>query len=147
MMSAEPGYARLGEDEQTTVQPPLYEDRYLAVTRAALIIKRFYFPTLSARAIPWTAIEWVRLARDADVKWYELKMWGMGVGTIWWNCRARALTWDGGPRLHGMGEILATNVVVKVKGAWIRPGSFVEQPEAAMAAIGQLIYRSHAHSE
>ncbi|KAJ2828923.1 hypothetical protein IWW50_001125 [Coemansia erecta] len=143
-------YTRLPEDE-SAAEPlqVLYEDKYLLVSTKALVIKRYYFPSMGSRAIPWSKIEWVRMARDADVKWYALKEWGMGVGTIWWNCKARLITRDRdsccGLKVNGMAAIRATNIVVKVKGACIRPGSYVDRPEPAMAAIGRLIYRNHSH--
>ncbi|KAJ1740767.1 hypothetical protein LPJ78_004206 [Coemansia sp. RSA 989] len=148
MMLAEDDYRLIGEEPNEEV---LYEDRYLIVHERALVIKRYYFPSLGSRAIPWNKIERVQIARDADVKWYELKMWGMGFGTIWWNCKPRVITWNRYGRrfeINGLSQILATNIVVGVKNSWIRPGTFAENPQQAMAAIGRLLYRNpHLHSE
>ncbi|KAJ2706036.1 hypothetical protein H4S00_007106 [Coemansia sp. D1744] len=149
-MATESGqaYERLPEDETAPLEI-LYEDSYVQVSTRALVIKRYYFPSFGSRAIPWNKIEWVHLARDANVKCYELKDWGMGIGSIWWNCRSRLIVRGTRPytlKISGLQNTLASNIVVKVKNAWIRPGSYVDRPDLAMAAIGQLIYRNHPHS-
>ncbi|PIA14335.1 hypothetical protein COEREDRAFT_82849 [Coemansia reversa NRRL 1564] len=147
------GNSRESEPAEATTNQwqVLYEDKYLKVTEEALIVKLYYFPTLGSRTIYWEEIEWVKIASEANVGWLELKMWGMGFGSIWWNCKARLLnignSRNDGRLVNRLSDILATNIVIKVKGACIRPGSFVEHPDAAMAAIGQLIYRNHPHTE
>ncbi|KAJ2608808.1 hypothetical protein H4S08_004308 [Coemansia sp. RSA 1365] len=129
----------------------VYEDKYLKVTEEALVVKLYYFPTLGSRTIRWEEIEWVKMASEANIGWLGLKMWGMGFGSVWWNCKARLLnvgnSRNGRRLVNRLSDILATNIVIKVKRACIRPGSFVEHPEAAMAVIGQLLYYNHSHTE
>ncbi|KAJ2157956.1 hypothetical protein GGF46_004122 [Coemansia sp. RSA 552] len=139
--------ASVGDSEGGGASVVLYEDGYLRVTDQVLVVKRYYFPTLGSRVIPWSQIEWVRLASQAGVQWYTLKMWGMGIGTIWWGWATRVVRWDNdaGWRISGLSEILATNIVIKTKDSWLRAGSFVEDAGQAMAAINQAIYRTHPH--
>ncbi|KAJ2799121.1 hypothetical protein H4R20_004554, partial [Coemansia guatemalensis] len=117
----------------------LYEDEYLKVTEEAITVKRYYFPTFGWRTIPWRQVEWVKLASQTNVGWLQLKVWGIGFGRIWWNCNMRLFdigrSRNGGRLVNGLSDILAGNIVIKVKEAWIWPGSFVENPDAAMAAI------------
>ncbi|KAJ2496929.1 hypothetical protein GGH96_005474 [Coemansia sp. RSA 1972] len=149
-MATESGqvYERLPEDETAPLEI-LYEDEYVQVSTRALVIKRYYFPSLGSRAIPWNSIEWVKLARDASINWFGMKCWGMGISPVWWNCKARLIV--RGSRwytlkINGVQNLLSSNIVVKVKDAYIRPGSYVDCPDLAMAAIGQLIFHNHPHS-
>ncbi|KAJ2793617.1 hypothetical protein H4R20_006489, partial [Coemansia guatemalensis] len=117
----------------------LYEDNYLKVTEEAVTVKRYYFPTLGSRTIPWRQVEWVKMASEVDVGWLQLEMWGNGFGRIWWNFKVRLLN-IGRSRYSGslnnrLSQILANNIVIKVKEARIWPGSYVKHPDAAMAAI------------
>ncbi|KAJ1965032.1 hypothetical protein GGI12_001054 [Dipsacomyces acuminosporus] len=122
----------------------LYDDRYIKVTREGLEIFNYYFPTGTSRFIRWESIEYVRTAKEAGVKWYALKQWGMSLGNIWWAFKFRIVkATAGGIGVRTYDEILQSNIVVKVHGGIIRPGSFVQYPEEAMMVIRKMV-RKHS---
>ncbi|KAJ2897942.1 hypothetical protein GGI21_004900, partial [Coemansia aciculifera] len=91
--------------------------------------------------IPWEQIEYVKTAEELQVRWYELKGWGMAFSDIWWNCSARCVKYP--PRdgwgFHDKEHILKTNFVVKVKDSSIRCGSHVDHPDEAMEAVSRFV--------
>ncbi|KAJ2688271.1 hypothetical protein IWW39_002315 [Coemansia spiralis] len=127
----------------------LYEDQYLLVTNKGITIRRYYFPFLSDRFVPWDQIEYVKTAKDLGVKWYEIKEWGSAWSNIWWNCAWRFFRdpFQDGLGLNGMEHVLRHNIVVKVADCRTLPGSCVRNPDEAMTEINRLMQQHHAHSD
>ncbi|KAI8322237.1 hypothetical protein GQ54DRAFT_311074 [Martensiomyces pterosporus] len=148
--------AAIHEDASTSPPPisteysadamALYEDGYIKVTRDGLRIFNYYFPLLTSRFIRWEAIEYVKTAKEADVKWHELKIWGTSLGNIWWGFKCRIVKSTAtGLGVRSFNEILESNIVVKVRGSMIRPGSYVQYPEEAMLVIRKMVEKHHPH--
>ncbi|KAI8322236.1 hypothetical protein GQ54DRAFT_153831 [Martensiomyces pterosporus] len=137
---------RAHEDES---QEPLYEDNYIKVTHQGLTIYKYWFPLMNSMFIKWEDIEYVRTAKEANVKWYEVKDWGVAWGNICWafKCRLIAKKQSGSIGFFSMEEIRNTNIVVKLKGGWIRPGAYVEDLPRAIAVIRRMLTHRHAHDE
>ncbi|ORX74166.1 hypothetical protein DL89DRAFT_289785 [Linderina pennispora] len=127
----------------------LYEDDYIQVSRDGLRIKRYWFPALNSTFIPWHTIEYVKTAREANVKWYEVKDWGPAFGNICWALKPRLITRKqaGNIGFNSLDEIRDSNIVVKVRGKWMRPGTYVEYPHEAMRMIRRMVASSHLHAE
>ncbi|KAJ1919331.1 hypothetical protein LPJ71_001553 [Coemansia sp. S17] len=127
----------------------LYEDKYLLVTPKGITIRRYYFPFLSDKFVPWEKVEYVKTAQELGVKWYEIKEWGMAIGNIWWNCGWRLIKnpFSDGWGLNSMEYINRTNIVIKVKDSSTRPGSYVENPDMAMTEIKKIMQQHHSHIE
>ncbi|KAJ2450019.1 hypothetical protein GGF42_004595 [Coemansia sp. RSA 2424] len=137
-----------GPQEPTAESTSLYEDKYLLVTKEGITIHRYYFPLMGDKFIRWEEIEYVKTAQELGVKWYAIKEWGTSISNIWWNCAWRFIknpTRDGWG-FNGMDYILRTNIVIKVKDSNIRPGSYVDRPDEAMAAISDVLQRQGGHS-
>ncbi|KAJ2460866.1 hypothetical protein GGI02_005709 [Coemansia sp. RSA 2322] len=127
----------------------LYEDKLIKVTSEGITIRSYYFPTMSDKFIRWESMQYVKTAKELGVAWYELKVWGMGLSNIWWNCKARVVK---NPKRDGWGlneldEVLRTNIVIKVRGSMIRAGAYVRYPDEAMLVIRKLIQQTHLHAE
>ncbi|KAJ1958577.1 hypothetical protein EC988_000220 [Linderina pennispora] len=127
----------------------LYEDSDVQVSQEGLTIKRYYFPIPMSKFIPWGKIETVQTASEANVQWYELKMWGMGFGNIWWAQKFRIINdqRNGQLRVNTLPDIMGANIVVKIRGQWVRPGCHVEYVQEAIRAIRRMLVRTHQHAE
>ncbi|KAJ2757130.1 hypothetical protein GGI19_000282 [Coemansia pectinata] len=136
-------------DTSSVESTALYEDRYLLVTKKGITIRRYYFPFMSDKFVPWEQIEYVKTAQELGVRWYEIKEWGIAIGDIWWNCGWRFIKnpFQDGWGVNSMEYILRTNIVIKVKDSSTRPGSYVENLDKAMPEITKIMQQHHSHIE
>ncbi|KAJ1945021.1 hypothetical protein FBU59_002436 [Linderina macrospora] len=127
----------------------LYEDNYIQVSQDGLIIKRYYFPVPTSKFIPWSKIQTVQTAKEADVRWYALKAWGMGLGNIWWSQKFQIVNFkkNGQLGVNSLADIMDSNIVVKIRDQWVRCGCYVEYPQEVMRTVRRMLVRTHPHAE
>eukprot|EP00584_Thalassiosira_punctigera_P000972 CAMPEP_0172538440 /NCGR_PEP_ID=MMETSP1067-20121228/9830_1 /TAXON_ID=265564 ORGANISM="Thalassiosira punctigera, Strain Tpunct2005C2" /NCGR_SAMPLE_ID=MMETSP1067 /ASSEMBLY_ACC=CAM_ASM_000444 /LENGTH=88 /DNA_ID=CAMNT_0013323941 /DNA_START=61 /DNA_END=324 /DNA_ORIENTATION=+ len=68
----------------------LYEDKFVALTKDALTLKTYYFPTFASKTIPLDDIERIRIGTDPELGLkspWKKKSWGMAFSNVWWACR------------------------------------------------------------
>ncbi len=112
------------------MEPLDYDDSLVEISRAGLVFRAYYFPTLRPKAVPLASVARV-VVKPATIRNGKWRIHGTGWPTIWFPRDARRPWRD---------RILVAELATQR----IRIGFTVERPDEAIAALARLGVRVEA---
>jgi hypothetical protein len=131
----------------------VYSDRWLTLrTDGTLVIYRYNFPTLSSRTLQVSRIVSMATATALNLRWWELKVWGMTSTWVYWTLDGQRLELL---RLGRFDEIRKRSLVIKTDEGWFHNigvtcenvESFLTEVERMGVTVLREPINSHLHTD